>query len=173
MSERGQSSWDFRSLRCAPPLLRDLGLTHTVTHTRKKADGDNGRESARDYAFLQQKCPESAEQQHSRGFQSLGKDGETCPCRNNTIINGADSSANTREISNIQHFYCVFQFAAFGLTTYLPTDREKPRDSGFCAPESLGSYQPTCFSNRSLSFSAAISAFIWGSSPPAAAHSPL
>ncbi|WP_295737573.1 hypothetical protein, partial [uncultured Oscillibacter sp.] len=121
-------------------MLRDLGLTHTVTHTRKKADGDNGRESARDYAFLQQKCPESAEQQHSRGFQSLGKDGETCPCRNNTIINGADSSANTREISNIQHFYCVFQFAAFGLTTYLPTDREKPRDSGFCAPESLGSY---------------------------------
>ena len=161
MSERGQSSWDFRSLRCAPPLLRDLGLTHTVTHTRKKADGDNGRESARDYAFLQQKCPESAEQQHSRGFQSLGKDGETCPCRNNTIINGADSAANTREISNIQHFYCVFQFAAFGLTTYLPTDREKPRDSGFCAPESLGIYQLTCFSNLSLSFSAAISAFIW------------
>ena len=39
MSERGQSSWDFRSLRCAPPLLRDLGLTHTVTHTRKKRTG--------------------------------------------------------------------------------------------------------------------------------------
>ena len=92
---------------------------------------------------------------------AVGKDGETCPCRNNTIINGADSSANTWEISNIQHFYCVFQFAAFGLTTYLPTDREKPRDSGFCAPESLGIYQLTCFSNLSLSFSAAISAFIW------------
>ena len=25
-----------------------LGLTHTVTHTRKKADGVNGQESARD-----------------------------------------------------------------------------------------------------------------------------
>ena len=55
-------------------MLRDLGLTHTVTHTRKKAGGVNGGESARDYAFPQQKCPESAEQRHSRGFQSLGKD---------------------------------------------------------------------------------------------------
>lgn len=90
--------------------------------------------------FPGQKCPQSAGKRRSEGLESVGKDGETCPCRNNTIINGADSSANTREISNIQHFYCVFQFAAFGLTTYLPTDREKPRDSGFCAPESLGSY---------------------------------
>ena len=89
------------------------------------------------YAFLQQKCPESAEQQHSRGFQSLGKDGETCPCRNNTIINGPDSSANARNTYNIQQFYCVFHSGAFSLTTYLPTDREKTRDSGFCDPESL------------------------------------
>ena len=136
-------------------------MTHTVTHTRKKAGGVNGQESAKDHVPPQQKCPESTGKRYSRGWQSVGKDGETCPCRNNTIINGADSSANTREISNIQHFYCVFQFAAFGLTTYLPTDREKPRDSGFCAPESLGIYQLTCFSNLSLSFSAAISAFIW------------
>ena len=132
-----------------------------LTHTRKKAGGGNGQESAKDHVPLQQKGPESAEQRHSRGFQSLGKDRETGPCRNSTVINRSDSSANTREISNIQHFYCVFQFAAFGLTTYLPTDREKPRDSGFCAPESLGIYQLTCFSNLSLSFSAAISAFIW------------
>ena len=132
-----------------------------MTHTAKCPDGINGRKSVKDHGLPQQKCPESAEQQHSRGFQSLGKDRETCPYRNSTSINGLDSSANARNTHNIQHFYCVFQFAAFGLTTYLPTDREKPRDSGFCAPESLGSYQPTCFSNRSLSFSAAISAFIW------------
>ena len=103
----------------------------------------------------------------------IGKDRETCPYRNSTIINGPDSSANARNTYNIQHFYCVFHSGTFCVTTYLPTDREKSRDSGFYAPESLGSYQPTCFSNRSLSFSAAISAFIWGSSPPAAAHSPL
>ena len=136
-------------------------MTHTVTHTRKKAGGVNGQESAKDHVPPQQKCPESAKQWHSQSFQSLGEDRETCPCRNNTVNNGPDSFVNAWNISDIQHFYCVFQFAAFGLTTYLPTDREKSRDSGFCAPESLGLYQLTCFSNLSLSFSAAISAFIW------------
>ena len=104
---------------------------------------------------------------------AVGKDRETCPCRNDTVNNRGDSSAKGRALFVNQHFLCPFQFGIFGLTTYLPTDREKPRDSGFCAPESLGIYQLTCFSNLSLSFSAAISAFIWGSSPPAAAHSPL
>ena len=91
----------------------------------------------------------------------IGKDRETCPCRNNTVNNGPDSSANARNTYNIQHFYCAFHSGTFCVTTYLPTDREKSRDSGFYASESLGSYQPTCFSNRSLSFSVAISAFIW------------
>jgi len=53
----------------------NLCLTHTVTHTRKNADGVNGRESAKDYDLPQQKGPESAEQRHSRGWQSVGKDG--------------------------------------------------------------------------------------------------
>ena len=91
----------------------------------------------------------------------IGNDGETCPYRNSTLINGPDSSANARNTYNIQQFYCVFHSGTFCVTTYLPTDREKSRDSGFCAPESLGIYQLTCFSNLSLSFSAAISAFIW------------
>lgn len=30
----------------------DLALTHTVTHMRKKADGDNGRESVKDHVPL-------------------------------------------------------------------------------------------------------------------------
>ena len=92
---------------------------------------------------------------------AVGKDGETGPCRNSTVINRSDSSSNVRNVSDNQHFYCVFYYGAFGLTTYLPTDREKPRDSGFCAPESLGVCQQACFSNLSLSFSAASSAFIW------------
>ena len=132
-----------------------------MTHTWKKADGVNGQESVKDQNPLQQKCPERAGQRYSQGFQSLGKDRETCPYRNSTIINGPDSSANARNTYNIQHFYCVFHSGTFCVTTYLPTDREKSRDSGFCAPESLGIYQLTCFSNLSLSFSAAISAFIW------------
>ena len=61
MSGSKQSNWDFRSSRCVLRLLHILVLTHTVTHTRKKADGSNGRESAKDHASPQQKCPESAE----------------------------------------------------------------------------------------------------------------
>lgn len=91
---------------------------------------------------------------------AVGKDRETCSCRNSTIINGPDFSVNARNISNIQHFYCVFHSGTFSLTTYLPTDREKLRDSGFCIPESLSLYQPAYFSSLSRSFSAAISAFI-------------
>ena len=40
----------------------------------EKTDGVNGQESVKGQDPLQQKCPESAEQRHSRGFQSLGKD---------------------------------------------------------------------------------------------------
>ena len=92
---------------------------------------------------------------------AVGKDRETGPCRKDIVNNRGDSSAKGRDLFVNQHFLCPFQFGIFGLTTYLPTDREKSRDSGFCAPESLGIYQLTCFSNLSLSFSAAISAFIW------------
>ena len=53
---------------------RFRGLTHTVTHMRKNADGDNGWERAKDHAPPQQKGPESAEQWHSQGWQSVGKD---------------------------------------------------------------------------------------------------
>lgn len=51
-----------------------FSLTHTVTHTRKNVDGNNGWESVRDHGPPQQKCPESAEQWHLRGWQSVGKD---------------------------------------------------------------------------------------------------
>ncbi len=51
-----------------------MGLTHTVTHTPKKADGVSGREMAQEHASPKQKRPESAKQRHSQSFQSLGKD---------------------------------------------------------------------------------------------------
>ena len=111
MSGSGQLSWDFRFLRCVPPLLRDLGLTHTVTHTRKKADGVNGWESVKDQNPLQQKCPERAGQRYSQGFQSLGKDGETGPCRNNTVKNGEESSAKPGFFLQISTFPAVFNLA--------------------------------------------------------------
>ena len=123
--------------RCFPKIKLDpfclVSVTHNLTHNRKRAGGGNGAESTVSSDFSEQKGPKSVRRRCFEGRQSVGKDRETCPCRNNTIINGADSSANTREISNIQHFYCVFQFAAFGLTTYLPTDR-KIGPPGNCVP---------------------------------------
>ena len=149
-----------------------LGLTHTVTHTRKKADGVSGRESAKDYVTPQQKGPESAKQRHSRGFQSLGKDRETCPCRNSTIINEPDSSANARNIPDIQYFYCVFQFATFGLTTYLPTDRENRGTLDFAirSPSAYVSQLALPISSSPFLRQSPLSS--GGSSPPTAAHIP-
>ena len=48
---------------------------------------------------------------------AVGKDRETGPCRDSTVINRSDSFSNARNISNIQHFYCMFHPAIFGLTT--------------------------------------------------------
>ena len=101
--------------------------------------GGNGAESTIASAFPEQKCPQSAIWRRFEGGQSVGEDGETGLCRNSTVINGADSSENARNISDNQHFYCMFHPATFGLTTYLPTDREKPGDSEFCDLESLAS----------------------------------
>ena len=49
-------------------------LTHTLTHTGKGADGNNGVKSAADLIFLEQKGPESVENQGLEGSQSVGKD---------------------------------------------------------------------------------------------------
>ena len=103
----------------------------------------------------------------------IGKDRETCPCRNNTVNNGPDSFVNAWNISDIQHFYYVFQFAAFGLTTYLPTDREKTRDSGFCDPESLLHISQLAFPTSASPFQRRSPLSSGGSSLPAAAHIPL
>ena len=55
-------------------LPAEKHLTHTVTHTRKRGGGSNGRESAKDYAHLEQKGPQSAGKRRSEGLQSVGKD---------------------------------------------------------------------------------------------------
>jgi hypothetical protein len=78
---------------------------------RKKAGGVNGQESAKDHGVPQQKCPESAKQRYSRGFQSFGKDGETGPCRNNTVKNGEESSAKPGFFLQISTFPAVFNLA--------------------------------------------------------------
>ena len=49
-------------------------LTHTLTHTGKRADGNNGAKSAADLILLEQTGPESVENQGPEGSQSVGKD---------------------------------------------------------------------------------------------------
>ena len=49
-------------------------MTHTLTHTGKGTDGTNGRKSAGDLILLEEKGPESLENQGVEGSQSVGKD---------------------------------------------------------------------------------------------------
>ena len=49
-------------------------MTHTLTHTGKGADADNGAKSVFDLILLEQRWPESVENQGLEGSQSVGKD---------------------------------------------------------------------------------------------------
>ena len=49
-------------------------MTHTLTHTGKRADGNNGPNRTSDRVLLEQKGPESVETQGLEGAQSVGKD---------------------------------------------------------------------------------------------------
>lgn len=86
-------------------------MTHNLTHNRKRAGGGNGTESTIASAFLEQKRPQSAEWRRSEGGVSVGKDGETGPCRNNTVKNGEESSAKPGFFLQISTFPAVFNLA--------------------------------------------------------------
>lgn len=49
-------------------------MTHTLTHTGKRAGGNNGYKSAGDLILLEQKGPESVENQRLECRQLVGKD---------------------------------------------------------------------------------------------------
>ena len=49
-------------------------MTHTLTHTGKGLYRNNGAKSAGDLILLEQKWPESVENQRLKGPQSVGKD---------------------------------------------------------------------------------------------------
>lgn len=51
-----------------------LLLTHTLTHTGKWPDGNNGPKNTADLILLEQKWPESVETQGLEGSQLVGKD---------------------------------------------------------------------------------------------------
>ena len=49
-------------------------LTHTLTHTGKRTDGDNGPNRTADRILLEQKGPKCVEMQGLEGSQPVGKD---------------------------------------------------------------------------------------------------
>ena len=53
---------------------RIASLTHTLTHTGKGLYGNNGAKSTADLILLEQKGPESVENQGLKGSQPVGKD---------------------------------------------------------------------------------------------------
>ena len=51
-----------------------MNLTHTVTHTGKRAGGDNGEKRSGDLILPGQKRPKRLANQRLEGFQAVGKD---------------------------------------------------------------------------------------------------
>jgi hypothetical protein len=86
-------------------------LTHNLTHTGKEADRISGVDRTESIIFPEQKSPETAGYQRFPSLQSVGKDGETGPCRNNTVKNGEESSAKPGFFLQISTFPAVFNLA--------------------------------------------------------------
>ena len=75
-------------------------MTHTLTHTGKRADGNNGVKSAADLILLEQKEPESVENQGPEGSQPVGKD----------EVGGSNPPSSSKEKSCSFNDYKAFSF---------------------------------------------------------------
>ena len=83
-------------------------MTHTLTHTGKGRYGTNGTKSAADLILLEQKGPESVENQGLEGSQSVGKD----------EVGGSNPPSSSTKITAFQmksgDFFCFPQlFSCF------------------------------------------------------------
>jgi len=74
INRSGRFAWDSRCQIFVRLLTLEIGLTHNLTHTAKKADGTSGADRTKNLIFSEQKGPETAECQQVPGFQSVGKD---------------------------------------------------------------------------------------------------
>ena len=91
-------------------MYPENGLTHTVTHTGKRADGNSGAESSKDHAFLEQTIPEagfflsvgSAVVKNNPQFliasKSCEKQRKTAYFRRNKLFSGAAGRIRTADL---------------------------------------------------------------------------
>ena len=66
--------YDFVTRVAESEFYLQQAMTHNLTHTAKEADGISGVDRMENLIFLEQKGPETAEDQQFPGFQSVGKD---------------------------------------------------------------------------------------------------
>ena len=81
-------------------------MTHTLTHTGKRAGGNNGYKSAGDLILLEQKGPESVENQRLECRQLVGKD----------EVSGSNpdsSSKKTPVTAMVTGVFCFYETPAF------------------------------------------------------------
>ena len=81
-------------------------LTHTLTHTGKRADGDNGRKSAGKSSAPNRRGHKSARKQQTPPSQSVGKD----------EVTGSNPDSSSRITPDILGFL-VFSFAFHNFLT--------------------------------------------------------
>ena len=99
-------------------------MTHTLTHTGKGLYGTNGTKSAAGLILLEQKWPESVENQGMEGSQPVGKDEVGS---SNLPISSTKSPLFVRKavISFVfRNFFLISEFHLFQLTTQSATDRK-------------------------------------------------
>ena len=88
----------FEKVLCRIKFLPPFRLTHTLTHTGKGLYGNNGAKSTADLILLEQKWPESVENQGPEGSQPVGKD----------EVGGSNPPSSSRKHLKSSDFGCFF-----------------------------------------------------------------
>ena len=99
-------------------------MTHTLTHTKKGADADNGAKSVFDLILLEQRWPESVENQGLEGSQSVGKDEVGSSNLPSSSTRTALFVEKRAVLFYLRNFIVVIKHLGWWLTTHSATDRK-------------------------------------------------
>lgn len=124
-------------------------LTHTVTHTGKRADGTNGRKSAGEHGVPDKRGHKRSGKQKTSSFQSVGKDEVSGSNSDSSSTKPALFVWKGRFCFAFRNFLACLKFAIRPLTTEQATDRKIRA--------------PAVLSRRALCFSASLCLCFHGS----------